>query len=183
MEIRKTRPEDLSQVMAIYEAARKFMCETGNPTQWAGGYPAEALVRDDIENGCSYVAIENGEPETVFMFRRGDDPTYHVIENGGWLNDDPYAVIHRIASMGRVKGSGSRCIRWCFEQYPNLRIDTHDDNRVMRHVLEKNGFVKCGRIYTEDGSPRIAFQKTGSQNLRGGTGYGTGSNFPSAQTD
>jgi hypothetical protein len=31
----------------------------------------------------------------------GKDPTYAVIENGNWLNDEPYGVIHRIASNGR----------------------------------------------------------------------------------
>lgn len=31
----------------------------------------------------------------------------------------------------------------------------------MQHVLEKNGFTRCGIIFTEDGSERIAFQKAG----------------------
>jgi RimJ/RimL family protein N-acetyltransferase len=44
-------------------------------------------------------------------------------------------------------------------QIPNIRIDTHRDNAIMQHLLEKNGFVKCGIIYVEDGSPRIAYQK------------------------
>lgn len=159
MEIRKTTPADLEQVMAIYDRARAFMRATGNPTQWAGGYPARELICRDIEEGVSYVALENGEPETVFLFRIGDDPTYHVIEDGAWIQDGPYGVIHRIASMGRVPGCGSKCIQWCFSQCGNLRCDTHDDNKVMQHVLEKNGFVRCGRIYIEDGSPRIAYQK------------------------
>ena len=33
MEIRKTRPEELSRVMAIYASARAFMVATGNPDQ------------------------------------------------------------------------------------------------------------------------------------------------------
>lgn len=52
------------------------------------------------------------------------------------------------------------CLDWSYEQCHNLRIDTHDDNRIMQHILEKTGYVKCGRIYVEDGSPRIAYHKT-----------------------
>ena len=32
---------------------------------------------------------------------------------------------------------------------------------LCQHVLEKNGFTRCGIIFTEDGSERIAFQKAG----------------------
>lgn len=159
MKIRKAVLDDLDEVMTLYEIARGFMRSTGNPTQWAGGYPARELVLKDMEEGISYVAEQDGEIEAAFMFRQGDDPTYQVIENGGWLNEEPYGVLHRIAARGKIKGAGSECIQWCFSQCGNLRCDTHDDNRVMQHVLEKNGFVKCGRIYIEDGSPRIAYQK------------------------
>ena len=29
----------------------------------------------------------------------------------------------------------------------------------MQHLIEKNGFQRCGIIYVEDGSPRIAYEK------------------------
>ena len=31
----------------------------------------------------------------------------------------------------------------------------------MQKVLEKNGFVQCGKIYLADGSPRLAYQREG----------------------
>lgn len=159
MEIRKSTMADLPAIMEIYEIGRAFMRETGNPTQWTGGYPSEALVRSDIEAGVSYVAVVNGEVEAVFVFRMDEDPTYKIIEDGAWKNDAPYGVLHRIASRGRVKGIGSDCIQWCFTQCGNLRGDTHANNHVMQHVMEKNGFEKCGIIYIADGTPRIAYQK------------------------
>lgn len=159
MEIRKSTKNDLREIMEIYEIGRAFMRSTGNMSQWSGGYPSEELVCKDIASGDSYVAEENGEIEAVFVFRMGEDPTYRVIEDGAWKNDAPYGVLHRIASRGRVRGIGSKCIQWCFAQCKNLRGDTHEDNHVMQHVMEKNGFLKCGRIYVEDGSPRIAYQK------------------------
>lgn len=157
--IRKAKIEDLQMVLEIYAVARGFMASTGNPAQWGDGYPKEELVRSDMEQGICYVAEADGQIEAVFMYAYGEDPTYAVIEDGQWLNDKSYGVVHRVASRGNVKGIGAQCMLWGFEQCKNLKMDTHDDNVVMQHVLEKNGFVRCGRIYTDDGSPRIAYQK------------------------
>lgn len=41
-----------------------------------------------------------------------------------------------------------------------LRADTHADNKVMQHLLEKNGFVRCGNITLADGTSRIAYHCT-----------------------
>ncbi len=161
MEIRKTKQEEIDILLQIYAGAREFMARTGNPNQWCGGYPSREQLCRDIADGISYVAVEDGEIEATFVYFHGEDPTYRIIEDGSWLNDNPYGVIHRIASRGRVKGAGAQCILWGFAQCGNLRMDTHKDNKVMQHVLEKNGFVKCGRIYLADGRPRIAYQKSG----------------------
>ena len=39
----------------------------------------------------------------------------------------------------------------------HLRIDTHEDNKVMQRAVEKQGFQRCGIILTDDGTPRIAY--------------------------
>lgn len=159
MEIRKATLKDIKDIMDIYEYARDFMVKTGNPTQWVNGYPLPSLVEQDILQGICYIYIAQEKIEAVFVLIRGEDPTYARIENGAWKNELPYGTIHRIASSGSKKGIATQCIRWCFEQCPNLRADTHEDNKIMQHLLEKNGFERCGRIYVADGSPRIAYQK------------------------
>ncbi len=159
MEIRKTKMQDMDKVMAIYAYARQFMAQTGNPNQWGTTKPQRDWIVKDIEQGNSYVCVENGEIVATFFYNMAPDPTYVHIYDGEWLNDKAYGVIHRIASAGTVKGAGSFCINWAFEQCGNLKIDTHKDNVVMQHTLEKNGFVYCGIIYLEDGDPRMAFQK------------------------
>ena len=58
-----------------------------------------------------------------------------------------------------VRGAASFCLNWALEQCRNLRIDTHRDNVVMQHMLDKNGFQYCGIIYLEDGSERMGYQK------------------------
>ena len=98
MEIRRAKTEDLTEIMEIYAQARDFMARTGNPNQWGDHYPEEELIRTDIEKEISYVAEQNGQIAAVFMYVFGDDPTYSVIEDGDWIDDRPYGVIHRIAS-------------------------------------------------------------------------------------
>lgn len=159
MEIRNSRTEDLDRIMEIYAAARAFMKEAGNATQWKDGYPKRSLIEEDIANGHSYVCTEGEELLAVFCFFIGHDSTYDRIWDGGWLNDRPYAVIHRIATGGaRGKGTASFCISWCKEQCPELRVDTHDDNIPMQKLLLKNGFSYCGRIICADGTERRAYQ-------------------------
>ena len=165
MKIRKTRPEDLDRLMEIYAGARKFMKENGNPKQWGiTNWPPEALIREDIRKGNSYVCVNDRDRIIgTFYFVQGLDiePTYKNIENGKWLDDRPYGVIHRIAADGSEKGIGSFCINWAYEQCGHMRIDTHGDNTVMQKLLGKLGFVHCGTIYvTEDNDPRMAFEKT-----------------------
>jgi len=159
MFIRKTEIKDLDNVMMIYEDARSFMKENGNPNQWGDSYPERELIKRDISEGKSYVCMDGDVIAGVFYFGIGPDPTYLKIYDGNWLNDEPYGVIHRIASLSRKKGVASFCLNWCFKQCPNIRIDTHRDNLIMQNFLKKHGFIRCGIIYLEDGSERLAYQK------------------------
>ena len=159
MEIRKTREDELELLMKMYENARIFMAETENPDQWGHSYPDRSVIASDIASGCSYICEQHGRPIAVFFYKQGLDPTYLHIKNGHWLNELPYGVVHRITSDGTVKGAASFCLEWAFSQCGNLKIDTHRDNKIMQHLLEKNGFKYCGIINTNDGSERMAYQK------------------------
>ena len=164
MKIRHSAEEDVPRMMEIYAYARAFMAEHGNPNQWGPtNWPPEALIRQDIRNGDSYVCL-NDEDKVIgtFFFIHGPDiePTYRTITDGAWLDDSPYGVVHRIAGDGSEKGIGAFCLNWAYDQCGHLRIDTHGDNTVMQNLLGKLGFVRCGTIYVvEDNYPRIAFEK------------------------
>ena len=160
MEIRKTTLDDLDEVMTIYKKARQFMRAHDNLTQWAGGWPTKERIEEDIAQGTSYVCTNNGKIAGVMCFFIGIDPTYAIIENGQWLSDDTYAVVHRIASSGEFKDTGTVMMEWAFAQYPNVRIDTHEDNYVMQNMLNKLGYSYCGIIHIANGDPRLAYQKT-----------------------
>lgn len=158
MEIRKANLGDLSEVLAVYDIARAFMCDNGNPHQWGDdGYPAECLLREDIEKEQLYVVESEDGIEGVFMYNVGPDPTYLKID-GEWLNSEPYAVIHRVASRGRKKGVLRLAVDFATSVSSNIKIDTHEQNIVMQNALQGLGFKRCGIIYLENGDPRIAYQ-------------------------
>lgn len=161
IEIRKTEIAELGILMELFEQGKRIMRKSGNMKQWTGGYPDEELVKKDIENGNSYVCLdEERNIVGTFTFIRGNDPTYARIYEGAWSDDTrPYGVIHRLASTEQSKGVASACLQWCYRQIPNLRADTHRDNHILQHILKKHGFQYCGIIYLQNGDERLAFQK------------------------
>lgn len=159
MVIRKADLNDMDAILKIYEAAREYMRQTGNPDQWGNNKPPRQLLESDIEKGELYVGqFPDGEIHFVFAFILGEDPTYSYIENGNWISDAPYGTIHRIAGDGKVSGVVKNAVDYCKGVISNIRIDTHQNNKTMQHVLDKIGFTKCGIIYIDDGTPRIAYQ-------------------------
>ena len=168
--IRKSTLEDLPALLRLAEAARAIMRRSGNLGQWVGGYPSAEVFEADIERGCSYLMLDDdGEPAGTFAFIPGPEPTYAAIYDdelptgerihGCWLDDEPYFVVHRIASLPEHHGVMSALLDYCFCHTPNLRIDTHRDNLIMQHLLERQGFARCGIIYLANGDERLAYQK------------------------
>lgn len=184
MYVRRSNMEDIPAMMDLYAQARVFMRENGNLNQWDESYPSRELLEKDIAFGNSYI-VEDDEKNlaATFAFIKGEDPTYYGIENGAWLNHEPYGTIHRLAGNTSYHGIASGCISWCKSQIGNLRADTHEDNKIMQHLLEKNGFVRCGIIHLANGAPRIAYQFAGDSadywSVRevpsGGRGFGIAS--------
>lgn len=144
--------------MEIYRFAQDFMIRTGNPRQWGHTYPDEALIRADILGGLCKVLYDETGVHGVFALLESEEPTYRRIEDGAWLNDEPYVTIHRIAGDGQTHGLLQYAADYCKRLSANVRIDTHADNRIMQKLIERSGFQKCGTVYVRDGSPRIAYQ-------------------------
>ena len=160
MNIRPALLSELDAIMELYDQGRRFMRQSGNANQWINGYPCREMIGEDIRLGHCYLALEGEEYTAVFCFFHGEDvePTYREID-GAWLCEGPYGVLHRIASSGKFPGMVQFCTDWCLEQYSNLKIDTHRDNRPMQDALMRCGFRYCGVIVIEDGSERLAYQK------------------------
>lgn len=155
--IRKAKIDDIKEIMPIYEEAKKKMRLDGNFKQWSDKYPDQDTLIHDIERGELYIAHDTRVVYGVFMLSFTQEPTYDKID-GEWLNDEPYAVIHRIASRGIGMHLLEDVVNFAFEKTDNIRIDTHEDNNTMRRLLKKLGFIYTGIIYLNNGDARRAYQ-------------------------
>ena len=154
--VRKAEEGDMPRIAEIYACARAFLAANGNPTQWGTDRPPLAQLERDIAAGDLYVITDEQTIHGVFAFLLGDDPTYAVIYDGAWHFDKPYGTLHRVAGDGSG-GIFSTAVAFAKQRSSYLRIDTHENNRVMQHVIAKAGFQRCGMIITDDGTPRIAY--------------------------
>ena len=159
LSIRKTTYKDIDELKDIFNHARKIMKENNNPSQWGDNRPDFSLIMNDIDNNQSYIVLDDELIVGTFALIEGIEPTYIDID-GKWLNDNDYLTIHRIASNGKSKGIFDFVIEYASKFNKDIRIDTHFDNTIMRHLIQKNGFIECGIIIVDDGTPRIAYQKT-----------------------
>ena len=161
MKIRQATYKDLDALMQLFEGAKQIMRSCGNVHQWNAGYPSVDIVNKDIESGYCYVVCEEDKILATMALIPGPDPTYTYIE-GRWSNEYPYYVIHRIATALPGQNLASKMLDWAFEHIwskglNSIRIDTHRDNCIMKHILTKYGFEECGVIYLANGDPRDAY--------------------------
>ena len=133
MQIRQAIYSDLSALMKIFDGAKRIMRASGNLLQWNDGYPSEDIVRSDIEAGHCFVACDDCSILGTMALIQGPDPTYAYIE-GQWPDNEPYYVIHRIATDAPGRNLASQMYDWAYEYieskgYTTIRIDTHRDTR------------------------------------------------------
>ena len=158
--IRKAQPIDMAEIMKVMDAAKKIMRQSGNMHQWVEGYPSESVIMSDMEKDGGFVIEDDGTVIGYFAFLPSPEPTYSIIYEGKWLDDEQsYHVIHRMASYPDSHGIFSSIINFCFSLDANIRIDTHRDNTIMQHNIAKHGFTYCGIIYLASGDERLAYQK------------------------
>ena len=169
MVIRPATPADIPALRPVFEAAKGIMRADGNHDQWsAPGFPDDSLLLRDIARGGGFViesvissGAEGGVEKSIvayFALLPSPEPTYDVID-GAWLTDEPYGVIHRMASYPEVHGIFSTIIDYAASRFAHLRIDTHRDNRIMQHLIKKHGFTYCGIIWLPDGTERLAYER------------------------
>jgi ribosomal protein S18 acetylase RimI-like enzyme len=170
VEIIRAQENDLADIMAVIGQAREFLRGLGID-QWQNGYPEATVLKEDIRKGECHLAIESGVVAGLFVLSCKPEKSYSHIEGGSWLTSDtPYAVLHRMAvsSQTRGKGVAGLMMRHALAlsasfMMKSLRADTHRGNVPMQHLLEKNGFIRCGMIdlgphYPGD-SLRLAYER------------------------
>ena len=163
MNIRKAEMKDIKGIVRLIDQAKAYFKEKGIP-QWQGEYPARCDIEADRNKG-GYVIIDEEKVVGYCFIAPMQDSNYKVIEQGQWLNDEPYVVMHRTCVSADCKG---RDIAGLFVEKAaevaeaagihNVRADTHEKNISMRRFLKKHGFRYCGIVHVADGTPRAAGQ-------------------------
>lgn len=165
MEVRQSTKNDISSIMNIINQAQASFKKHGI-NQWQNNYPNLSVIENDIELDESYVILMDNNIVGTFVLSFRIESSYNIIYDGAWLSNLAYAVIHRIAFDESIKGKGfskfvldhiyTLCLK--HERY-SIRIDTHEDNQIMRHMLVSNGFILCGTIFLIDGNKRLAYER------------------------
>ena len=98
------------------------------------------------------------------VLAEGKDPTYGAID-GAWRIDGEYLTIHRsvVSEKYSGKGMGRRMMNRIklyavSRNVDSIRVDTHEDNKAMRRLIEGSGFSYCGIITVADGTKRVAYE-------------------------
>ena len=155
--------EELADYYKAVDSGRAFQREQGF-VQWTEEYPSLETLRSDITCGKGYAVKVDGAVAGYLCIDFDGEPAYDTID-GAWRTKGPYAVVHRMAFDRAFRGVGladatfSRIEALCGARgVRNIRVDTDFPNLRMQHVLEKNGFVRCGVVVFQ-GSGKIAYDK------------------------
>lgn len=165
MEIKIANLNDANDILKIINQAKIYMKEN-NLNQWDENYPNIETIHSDIKNQVNYILFDKEKVIGTFVLIFGEDETYKNIE-GSWKTNLSYGTLHRIAIHNDYKGKNLAKLILDFsieksleKNIHSIRIDTHKNNLSMKKFIEKSNFDYCGIIYVDDGTPRIAFEKT-----------------------
>ena len=137
LSLRNATEADLGEIRRIYEYAQDYMIRSGNPTQWGRSYPSADLIRSDLQKKVCKVIYDETGIHGVFALFDGAEPTYAHIEEGEWLNDEPYVTIHRPATGGSTGCSNAppsiaSFFPQCPRRYPRQQYDDAAADREKR---------------------------------------------------
>lgn len=149
---------------------RRFLKESG-VDQWQNGYPTREIYEADIEKGFCHVFMVEGKLAGVISVFFEPEECYELVYDGKWLTGNAqYALFHRAAVADECRGRELRAKCYLMRRiwlpssgFRSLRGDTHRDNKTMRGLLEKSGFVHCGTIYLSGArdtqNERVCYEK------------------------
>ncbi len=160
--VRPATEQEVHTVLDILLTGKKALADAG-VDQWQDNYPTIELIVDDVAKNESFLLFIDDCPVATFVFTDAVDPAYD--ESGAFILPPPYTSLHRVAVLPEMKGRGvgGMIVDYCKEKSCQqnivaLRCDTHADNKSMRRMMIKNGFIDRGFIKLADGSPRIAYE-------------------------
>ncbi|MCQ2572867.1 MAG: GNAT family N-acetyltransferase [Treponema sp.] len=149
---KKAELSDLNAILPIIEDSKAYLRQNG-VDQWQDGFPNPTTLSDDISTKHSFVIFSKGNTKTPARFLvlslEPEEPYHHPIE-GELKLEGPYTTIHRTAVSKENRGNGISKAMFAFSEdfalsngCKVLRVDTHKDNKIMQHILTREGFNYC----------------------------------------
>ena len=168
MIFRQATAEDFDEIRRITGAAREYLASQGLD-QWQGGpgwpaaegWPTSERIRQDIELGYDWLAVDDASGEVLGVVAACGDGEldYDNVTSGAWVtqsaNDSAkgavtYMVLHRmaVAPQARRRGVASFMLESSAQMarergFKSIRVDTHHGNLPMQGAFEKAGMVRC----------------------------------------
>lgn len=153
---------------AVWKLLQKAIVKRKNEgsNQWQDGYPNPEVIANDIAMHNAYIILSaQGSLMGYFALSFTVEPAYEKLKTGWQTQNQPYAVVHRLALTQQPKIMG--LATWVCQQIEHLvidegiksiKVDTNFDNAPMLHLFDKLGYVYAGEVYFR-GSARRAFEK------------------------
>ena len=164
IEFRLALPTDIDAIMDMVSLAKVAMSYQ-NSGQWQDQYPMRSQFVSDIEKHAYHVIMLEGVivgGVAVFDY----EPDYETLLEGRWRQDGPYLVVHRLVVNPSVQGQGlGRRLLLYVEELAKqknimiIRLDTHDKNIPMIHIMARLGYEKIGYVLLNNFKRRAAFDK------------------------
>ena len=82
--VRNAELKDLNEILRIYESARLYMKNTGNPSQWDDSFPPPSMIEADIRKRTLYIVERGRKICGVMEFHIGEEPYYAILDEGAW---------------------------------------------------------------------------------------------------
>jgi RimJ/RimL family protein N-acetyltransferase len=177
--LRLATPDDLDEMMTIVDDAKALLKSEGIP-QWQSGKPNRQTLGEHMSRGWLYALdadpdTDNASTRAIAAFAvimQEPDLNYEHIHKGSWKEPpshrpEHYATFHNFAVSNDFHGRhiAHHLLAALISQaqslgFPEFRIDTHEKNLRMRHVIEQFDFEYRGVIYLDDNpsDPRYAYQ-------------------------
>jgi len=165
--LKKAVKEDAHIIMHLIDMSKETL-RMDNIPQWQDGNPNRSSILKDIESNIGYLLIYDGDIAGYAALMEEPDANYSTIYHGKWNKPKlPYLSIHRVAIHPQYKGLGlgrylfSGLITLAYSKgYHQLRIDTHQKNQRMQHIIQQFSFEYAGDVFVDssENGKRLAYQ-------------------------
>ncbi|SCC11716.1 GNAT family N-acetyltransferase [Weissella bombi] len=156
LNLRKAQQKHLDDIMVIVHDAQQNL-KNADVDQWQDGYPDKSNILSDINQGILYEIIFNNKLVGIMAIQYTPEPNYQSLSGGKWHAQGPYATIHRFAISSNFAHQhlGKLALTSALTLIKNnhitaVRIDTHETNLRMQHLLKQLGFHYRGIIHISD---------------------------------